>query len=347
GLRQLGWLGWLGWLGCAEPAGGSCPGGGPHLVLTTTDLESGAVATVDPATGCVADALASAGTDAIVRSGPYGVVIANRSSGDAIRRYAPGDYRVPVDEFVVERGGNVHDAVERDGDWWFTLYERDYVAVTGPDGAERDRISLADHADADGLPEADRLIERAGGLFVGVQRLARADGFAPLDGRIVALDPPGGWWAVGPDPKLYPYPGDDEQIVALTGRFFEPDGALVVFDPATGGSTTVATEAALGVDLDGFAGVGDRGVVLGVGFAVGDPSWIGCVDLVTGAVTDGITTDGWAFDAVAGDGLVYVAVRTGWGGSDRAVWSVDPATCAVEVLADGFALDPYGIAWVD
>lgn len=363
-MRRFGLAAWVSVTACGPGADRTpCPPGGAHLVLATTDYESGALATVNLDDGCVADPIATSGTDPLVRAWADTVVVADRTGGDAVRVYRPGDYAAPVAEFVADPGGNLHDVAPVGDELWFALYERDHLVRTDLGGRALGDVDLRAWSDADGIPEADRLVETDAGLFVSLQRLDRADGFAPAeDGLVVRLDPSTGastgTWSPGPNPKLAADPSDPRALLALTGRFFEADGALVRIAPdATGadadvdGVTTVVDEQDLGFDLSGLAGLAGgsaSAVVLGVDFDVGGPSRIACVDLATGAVTDGATSAGWFVDAVPGPDGVYVAARSGWSGTPvDAVFAVDPATCDVVELATGFTLDPYGLAWVD
>lgn len=334
----------------ADPPSNPCDAGS-HLLLTTTDFEVGILASVDPTDGCVGDRLATTGPDAVVRTVEDRVLVMNRTGRDTVLAYTPGVYDRPVAEFVVEQAGNVHDVIRVGDEWWFTLYERAEIVRTDFDGVELGRIDLRDEADGDGIPEADRFVVTDAGIFLALQRLDRDSAWATNEGRIVRLDPEAkvvdGAWDVGPDPKLYADPSDPSAMIVLTGRFSEPDGALVRFDPDLGTVTPLVTEAALGRDLSGFAGIGGVGVLLGVDFRVDGPSTVDCVDLQTGGITPALSDSGWYVEAIAAEDRVYVAVRTGFAGSPaEGVLSIDPATCTVEPLADGFALDPYTIGWV-
>lgn len=335
-------------IGCVD-GGTPCALAVPQLALVTTDYQSGLLATVDPATGATCDALAVLGPDPAIRSTAAGVVVFDRTGGSSLRVYASGAYDRPVIERATEPGVNLHDVARVGEEWWLAPYERAEVVRWSEDGTVLGTVDLSAHADADGLPEIDRFVATDAGLFVGLQRLDRDAGWAPRDGRVVALDPaPGAWWDVGPNPKIYADPSDPRRVLALTGAFFAADGALVRLDPdVDDGVTTLVSEAALGYDLSGFAGVGSHGVVLGVDFVVGGPSRYDCVDLETGAVTSGGSDAGWFVEAVAGPDLVYVASRTGWAGDPRdRVLAVDPETCATTTLSEGFALDPFGAVYI-
>jgi hypothetical protein len=336
-------------LGC-QAASEPCVLGLPHLVVVGTDYQSGILTAADPASGTRCDPIAPVGPDPAVRSWGDEVAVFDRTGGSALRLFQPGVYERPQAELPLEPGLNVHDVVGVDGELWLAPYEGTEVLRVSRAGVALGAIDLADHADGDGLPEIDRFVSRGDRLYVGLQRLDRTEDWQGSSGRVVELDgaDAGAWWATGPNPKLYPHPADDRRVVALTGTFFSADGALEVLDPDEGVTTTLVSEQALGYDLSGFAGVGGHAVVLGVDFTVGGPSHVDCVDLATGAVTPGLVDDAWFVDAVAAGEVVYVASRTGWAGevSDR-IWAVEPDTCAATVLAEGFVLDPFGIAWVE
>ncbi len=340
------------WACLPAPPEPTCPPPeGEHLLVATTDFEVGALAVVDLETGCVGDSVASVGPDPLLR--PLGdlVAVANRSRGDALALYEPGAYERPVAEFVLEVAGNAHDVVQRGDELLVPLYAVPEVVVADLDGVERGRIDLSAHDDGDGNVEADRVVIVGGRPVVALQRLsATGSVWLPAGpGHLVALDVDalavGEWWEVGTNPRIGPHPGGHDALTLLTGRFFEPDGALYALQPG-GDPDELLAEAALGLDLTHAGGVGDRLVVVGVGFELGDRFRVDCLDLVEGDLVPGVETDAWPVDAVAGDDEVYVAVRPNGGRGPSEVWRVDLHSCAVEVLADGLLLPPYALARV-
>ncbi|MEQ1570960.1 MAG: hypothetical protein ABMA64_35350 [Myxococcota bacterium] len=337
---------WWATLGCGpDPAG--CALDAPQLVVASTNFESGALAVIDPASGRRCDPAASAGPDPAVRAFPGRVVVFDRTGGTSIRDYAPGVYEAPRIELAAEPGANVHDVLPVGDELWVAAYERDGIARYGWDGERRGEISLAPWADADGLPEADRLVATPSGAYVGLQRLTRP-AWTSDGGAVASLSADGVLevWDVGPNPKLYADPSDPERLVALTGVFGALDGALERLDPRTGALEVALTEAELGVDFDGFAGVGARWVVLGVD-AEGVSTHV-CLDVERGEWVRGEADPGWFVEATAGGGEVFVAVRTGWAeGAADAVLAIDPVSCERRIVADDLWLDPFGLAWVD
>ncbi|HHO50380.1 MAG TPA: hypothetical protein ENK18_05780 [Deltaproteobacteria bacterium] len=344
-------------LAACEPAPPErdCALGPEHLVIATTDYVSGALAAVDPQTGCVADLLSSLGPDPLVRALGDRVAVVDRSGGDTLRLFEVGAYERPVVEVVLEVEGNIHD-VERVGDQLLvTLYDRDQVVVTDLDGVELGRIELGAHADADGVPEADQIEVVDSIPWLSLQRMTRgARWSADQPGRLVPLQldtlTTGAPLEIGDNPRLVSDPLGG--LAVLTGIFAEPDGALHPIDLQQGLLPPLVTEGELAMDLTHLVGLGpddDRAVLLAVPFAEGQPSELLCLDRLTGAVTPGLQTDGWLRDAVAALGRVWVIERTGWGaaaGRAAALHTVDPASCTVERVTEAFALDPDSIAFV-
>ena len=337
---------------CAPDRAPDCIPDGPHVVLTTTDFEVGAISALDADGSCVGDGIASVGPDTVVRALGDRVVTAQRTGGDAVRLYVPGRYTHPETEFVVEAEGNVHDVARAGDELWFTLYDANRLAVTAMDGTEEGSIPLAAYSDADGLAEPDLSIVLDDRLYVALQRLERGEG--PLwgagpGGLLLEIDPPSRTvlrtFEVGPNPRLYRHPDDPLALVILTGLYFALDGALSVLRPdADDAPQPILTEAEAGFDLDVLAG----SVLLGTSTEEGGEARIECVSLDDGTLTPGLSTDAWPIAAVGlADGTVAVAVRTGWSGAQAgAVWRVDPADCAVVPVAEEFGLDPFDLAFV-
>ncbi|MCA9489157.1 MAG: hypothetical protein KC621_04525 [Myxococcales bacterium] len=336
-------------LACVTPEPPSClEAGEPHLVVTTTDLETGALAASSLDGSCVEDRLATLSGDPLVRAHGDRVIAADRTGGDAIRVFEAGAYGAPVAEFSVGRAVNVHD-VARDGDSWVVApYDTDAIVVTDRDGTETGRVPLAALADADGIPEVDRLVRLDGVLHATLQLLDRSDGsyrptgpglLVPLD--LDALDA-GAPIALGPNPKVLADPLDPSAVTVATGRFYEPDGEVGTWD---GAWHALVDEVTLGFDATHVLPVGDGVVVVGVDLDVGGPSHVVCL------AADGTllrTTDpGFLVDALTDGRRVWLADRVSWnGGGAGAVLELDPATCALTVLTDAFSLDPYGLALV-
>ncbi|MCB9687636.1 MAG: hypothetical protein H6738_11630 [Alphaproteobacteria bacterium] len=334
---------------CVTPETPSClEPGEPHLVVATTDLETGALAAISLDGGCVEDRLATLSGDPLVRSLGDRVVAADRTGGDAIRVFEAGAYGAPLAEFSVGRAVNVHD-VARDGDRLVVApYDTDALVVTGLDGAELGRLPLGSLADADGIPEVDRLVWLDGVLHASLQLLDRSDGsYRPTGpGLLVPLDldglDAGAPVALGPNPRVLADPLDPGAVTVATGRFYVPDGEVGTFD---GAWHPLTDESTLGFDATHVLRVGERVIVVGVDLDVGGPSHVACI-AADGTVAHA-TDPGFLVDAVTDGERVWLADRVSWnGGGAGAVLTLDPAGCALSVLTDATSLDPYGLALV-
>ncbi|MBX2798445.1 MAG: hypothetical protein KTR31_12265 [Myxococcales bacterium] len=342
---------WLSALGCAPPpATHDCDLSGPHLVVATTDYVAGALAAVDPVTGCTADRLSSVGPDPIVRALQEGMVVADRSGGDTVRRFARSAYQTPVSEFVVEVGGNIHDLAQVDDQLLITLYDRDFAAVVGLDGAPRGTVDLSEQADADGLPEADAIVMVDGTPHLGLQRLTRPAHTADEAGWVAMVDLElqvvSGTLPLGPNPRLFASGG--AELLVATGAFFAPDGEVFRVDPATGLRTSVLTEAEIGQDVTHAVAAGDVLLVVTVPHdPEGGPSQLLCV-YPDGEIVLGLESVSWLRDIVVTPQGAVLATRRGWSfEGDGALYTVEPDTCGVALLTDAFLLDPDSIAWID
>jgi len=333
-------------LGCAPvPAQHDCDLAGPHVVVGTSDFASGALAavTLDGDEVCVADRLVSTGPDAVVRVTDHHTWVVNRTGSDTLLAYEHGDYATPALEVVVAPGGNAHDLVAHEGQLFVALYDEPRVLVLDLDGVPVGEVDLSPHADADGLPEVDALVVTDAGLFASLQRLDRDDGWRGTTGEVVQIDVDTlqviGSWATGPNPRLARHP-DGRRLVALTGHYFEADGALEIIDPSEPSvSEEVLHEQGVRVDL----GVLADDVVLATAFEVGGDS------LIARWQADELvplrTSPAWFADALAVSEGVVVASRQGFGGvgDGELLWVDDDG---VQSFATGFALDPFSLAWV-
>lgn len=318
-------------------------------MVAASDFRVGALAAYT-ADGCVADRLSSTSGDAVVRSTSERVWVLNRTGGDAILGYAHGVYDVPELELGAYRMDNPHDLVRVGDQLFLSLYERDeLVVLDAADGSEVGRVDLAPYADEDGVPEADALVVKDGAVFVALQRMDRRnDLWMPAgDGKVLRIDPVSlevdGQWDVSANPKMTTF---DEEIVVMSGAYFEADGRLEVLltdMPDEAALEPVISEEELQLDLGG----GAAGVVLGTAFEEGGDSTIGCID--GSSWTTATTSVSWFTEAVdardQGRGVV-VASRRAWGQGSGGLWSVDPESCAATDLGVDLLLDPYSLAVV-
>ncbi len=235
-----------------------------------TDFSSGSIAaiafgpprTVDPNVAAVS-------SDAVLRYFDGLLYVVNRFGFDNIQVLDPSSGYVTVRQFSVGNSSNPHDIV-------FLSRTKAYVPRYGsPDlwivnpqtGAHTGTISLAQFADADGIPEMDRAAVWAGRVFITVERLDRNNFFLPTDSsQVVVIDPvtdtivdaePA---APGVQGILLPYQNPNTKLVVDTagmlvvgcsGDLGVADGGVVRIKPATLTVTdTEITEAALGGDIN-------------------------------------------------------------------------------------------------
>jgi len=327
----------------------TCDLSGPHVVVATTDFRVGALAAVTP-DGCVADRLSSTSGDAVVRATDERLWVLNRTGGDALLAYPHGDYQTPELELGAYRHDNPHDLVRVGDQIFLSLYDRaELVVLDAADGAEVGRIDLSDHADADGVPEADALLVHDGMVYVALQRLDRNADWAPSGpGALLRIDPVSlgidAEWETDENPKMVSFGLD---IAVMSGSYFEPDGLMEVLDTHMTGPDAwrpVFTEADVGLDLGG----GAAGVALGTSFDVGGDSVIGCV--VADTFTEAHRGPSWFAHAVDGGTLgmdVLVAAREGFAGDGGGgLFSVEPSGCGVTEVSLPTLLEPFSLAVV-
>jgi len=314
------------------------PAAGATLVVASTDYSTGALATVDLETGCVSDRLSSRlGGDPIVVSTGDQVVVVLRGDGEVIRLYEPGSWREPSREIALPAGSNVHD-VHIIGDLLFaTPYERASLDIYDlVEGVWLSGVDLAPYADADGLPEADRLRRSDDGLLVGLQRLNRDEGWVPEDGLVLTIDVDAlqvvGERTTGPSPKLF----DDRVIIGVYGAL---DGALKTLQ-----GEVVLRESEEGFDFSVYGARDD--VALLAGSAFDGETRIRCHHQGWQA---GPTLASWVSDiAMIGDGMAVLATRTGWHPDASAgLITIDVERC--EEVGDpiGLTLEPYRLALIE
>jgi len=145
-----------------------------RLLVVTTDFTSGSVAVLDAdSTLAVRSDLQAIHADAAARAHGGLVYVVNRLGGDNIQVLDPAqDFRT-VRQFSVGIGSNPHDIA-------FVAPDRAYVSrnaaaslleIDPRSGAIRDSVDLSPLADADGVPDMDRLYFQDPYLYVAVQRI--------------------------------------------------------------------------------------------------------------------------------------------------------------------------------
>ena len=178
------------------------------LVVTTTDLATGAVTVVDVAGMLRAD-VAVGSSDAIPYPGPDGPVIVHRHQLDFVDVLDPrtwrsrGQFALSTDDAASPNPQAI--AFDEDGLGYVTLFASRLLLVLDPTAppaeAVVETIDLSPFADADGVPEAGVAVRCGDTLWVGVQH----------------IDVPAGYVSLGPDTLV---------AVALRTRLpwdFDPD----------------------------------------------------------------------------------------------------------------------------
>lgn len=252
----------------------------------TTDFATGTLSNVTfgppPA---ATNNVATVCSDAVLRHHLGLLYVVERFGCDNIRVLDPGNGFAPVRQFSVGNGANPNDiAFVSPTRAYVTRYDESSLWIVNPaTGAFVGSVSLAAFADADGIPEMNRLAVRNGRVFVSLQRVNRDLFFSPTDssqvvvldgltGALVDCDPV----APGVQGIVLPFQNPTTEIVTdaagrlvvgCTGAYGVNDGGVVRIDPvALRVDAIEATEQALGGDVvdvaiasatRGFAIVGD------------------------------------------------------------------------------------------
>jgi hypothetical protein len=228
------------------------------------------------------------------------VYVLDRANGN-IRVLDPQADFATLRQFSVGVASNPHDiAFISEQRAFVTRYETTALWEIDPStGEHTDTIDLSALADADGLPEMDKLAVEGSYLYVTLQRLDRDYGWEPVSPALLAvvdlstntlldMDPalPGlqGLPLLGTNPNsgIVVDPRTGDFLIGEAGSFYELDGGIERYDPTTRQSLGFAvTEAELGGNLD-FWNTADG--LTGYGIVLGG-SWetaIGEFDLTTG-----------------------------------------------------------------
>jgi len=180
-----------------------CRGPNPaptHLVVTSTDFNTGAVGLVDLGSRRVTPDLALASSDAIPfvidDAGRERVFIVNRFGFDYVDELDPRAelallHQLAITPATVAAPANPQSIIlDRQGQAWVSLFgagELHRIVFPTVDG-DRPRataaLDLRRFADADGIPELSRMIRCGDQLFVGAERLDRRT-WTPVDGALL------------------------------------------------------------------------------------------------------------------------------------------------------------------
>lgn len=254
----------------------------------------------------VASNVAMVSPDAVLRVFGGLLYVVNRSGADNIQVLDPANAFTTVKQFSVGNGSNPHDIVfASPTKAYVSRYDTPDLWIVNPQtGAHTGTISLAGFADADGIPEMDRMAMWAGRLFVSIERLDRNNFYAPAGGSLIAVIDPVSDALIDVDPGTADVQGvllpsqnpttelvidpAGKLLVGCTGSFGALDGGVVRINPVNlQVEATEVTESALGGDINdvalfssqrGFAVISDasfntllRSYDRGTGLATGTP----------------------------------------------------------------------------
>ena len=242
-----------------------------YVFATTTDFSTGAASWVELGPPRVPHLFVeSLCSDPVCRWAFGRVYVVNRFGCDNIQVLDPGNSFVTLLQFSVGNGSNPQDiAVLSPTKAYVSRLGSTSILIVNPVlGTTLGSISLAAFSDADGLPEAHKMLVYGDRVFVTLQRL---DNFVPTDSALVVAidtatdalldaDPvtPGvqGILLAGTNPNtdLVYDAAADRILVGTTGAFGALDGGIDVIDPLNLVSLGFETsEAQLGGDLNDIA----------------------------------------------------------------------------------------------
>ena len=247
-------------------------------------------------------------SDPVARWSQGRLYVVNRYGADNIQVLDPAAGFATVLQFSVGNGANPQDiAVVAPDKAYVTLLNAPHLLVVDPrSGAPLDSIPLGDFADADGLPEAHRMLARGGRIYVTLQRLTN---FAPSDHSLVAVIDAAADTVLDADPGTAGVqcirltgtnPNSDlvfdalrgVLLVGATGAYGVADGGVEAIDLATLAALGFeTTESQLGGEV-GDVAMGPSGAAFAVisGFSFSDEARLVRYDRATGAPADTLCT---------------------------------------------------------
>ncbi len=330
--------------------------------VLTSDYVSGALARVNTTTRAVNDAVNAVHADARLRVVNDTVYVVNRFGADNVQIVHPGT-GATIRQYSTGNGSNPADvAYVGPRRLYVSRYESTDLWITDPrTGTHTGTISLAAFADADGLPEMDRMAVVGPYVFVSLQRVNRNAGFVPTDTALVAVIDARADTVVDCDPAR---PGRQAIVLARTnpvtdfvrepgggllvgcvGHYGALDGGIVRVNPwtlAAGG--VVITEAALGGDVSDVEWLSSRKGYALVSDANFDASLVAW-DPGTGQRLAGLWTPGGfslADMTLAPDGRLWVCDNAF---AAPGLHVFDTATDLDTGAPLGFSLPPVAIAF--
>lgn len=307
-----------------------------------TDYVTGSLSAVKLAPRAAQCDVASPGSDASLRYFDGRLYVVNRFGGDNVQVVNPATHATTL-QFSVGNGSNPHDiAFSSPTKAYVTRYESPSLWIVNPQtGAYLGAIGLGAYADADGIPEMDRMIAVGPLLFVSLQRIDRPGGYLPKDTAFVAVVDMRADTLVDCDPAE---PGrqairlqlanpatafqfdqaTSRLLVGCAGRYGELDGGIEWIDPVNLASGGVAiTEAELGGDVGDVVWAGPQKSYAIVADLAGNTSlvkWSAASGTRTGTLW---APGGWSLaDAELNDAGELWVCRNSFSGSALRVYAV-------------------------
>jgi len=208
-------------------------------------------------------------SDAVARFHGGLIYVVNRFGADNIQILDPANGFATVRQFSVENGADPHDiAVVSGTKAYVTRYNKTDLWIVDPSsGMHTGSIDLSTFADADGVPEMDRLAVSGDYLFVSIQRLDRNNHFTPAGASLVAVVSVAADTLVDTDPAMSgiqpimltasnPFsdfetdPTTNDLLLACAGAFGLQDGGVdVVSVKNLASEGLLLTESAAGGDI--------------------------------------------------------------------------------------------------
>ncbi len=237
-----------------------------HAYVLTSDFSSGGLSAVDLASRAVSKDVATVYDDARVRW--YGglLYVVNRFGQDNIQIVDPAHGYTTVRQFSVGNGSNPQDiAVMSSTKAYVTRLASSRLLIVDPStGDSTGAIPLGAFADADGIPEMDRMIVVGDRLFVSLERLSN---FQPTDRSLVVAIDTQADTVIDADPatpgiQAITLPGTNpvtrfcydpvhaKLAIGCVGSYGALDGGVALVDPfALVADGWAITESALGGDV--------------------------------------------------------------------------------------------------
>jgi len=250
------------------------PQSSPRIFVTTSDFTVGMVATISgtpPGTAFIPPVQVS--SDTAARAFGSKVYVVNRYTFDNIQALDAANGFQTVIQFSVGNGSNPQDiAVVSDSKAYVSRFQNKSLWVGDPQSGNLSKeIDLSAYADADGIPEAAKMVLVGNRLFVALQRLDSQNYYVPTDKSslvVINADTDAAVTVIdlaktNPVTNLIYNKGDGKIYIGCAGAFQSfgyttPDGGVetISVDTATDTYTangTVIDEATLGGDISALA----------------------------------------------------------------------------------------------